>query len=133
MDLFHFTDKTAARAIGMRREGRISAMTHRFPDVAAKQPPEYRPLFALVWATDLPDPERDALGLTMHSISVDRTTHRFRILDRGSFTPYTAVRRELPRTIREGLESAPGAMPMHWFCSAYAVPVLFDDPRHARA
>lgn len=45
MDLFHFTDKTAARAIGMKREGRISSMAHRFPDVAAKQPPEYRLLF----------------------------------------------------------------------------------------
>lgn len=80
----------------------------------------------LVWLTDLPRPNRDALGLTMHSISCDRTVHRYRVTDSALTRRWTSLARDLPRGYRESLEAAPGARPRHWWVSDNPVPVVYD-------
>lgn len=85
-----------------------------------------------VWFTDLAEPVRDALGLTMHTLTCDRTRHRFRVVGSASVLPYVTIRRTLPRGWREGLEESEGAMPRHWYVSREAVPVIYSPGRGPR-
>lgn len=81
----------------------------------------------LVWLTDLDVPVREALGLTSMLLTCDRTTYRYRVLDPSIGVPWTKVRRDFPAEHRDELESAPGAMPMHWFVSALPVHVVLEN------
>lgn len=93
----------------------------------------------LAWFTDLDVPHREALGLTSTILSCDRTRHRFRVSGSATVLPYVRIRRDLPARWREALESAEGAMPMHWYVSPEPVPVVYSpgratyqgDPAHA--
>jgi hypothetical protein len=85
----------------------------------------------LVWLTDMATPVRDALGLTSHILSCDRTTHRYRVTDSTSVLPWVKAARTIPREQREDVEGAPGAMPMHWYVSDVGVPVVYDPRRAA--
>lgn len=78
----------------------------------------------VVWCTDLGDPVRDGLGLTMNYTTCDRTEYRWRIAERdiGRVVPWTSVRRDIDPVRVEAIESSPGALPMHWFVSF--MPVL---------
>ena len=76
-----------------------------------------------VWITDLHPPMRDALGLTMHTIKCDRMAYEFRVADNDGIIPWIHLRRELNPEYVEGLESAYGARPMHWFVSLGNVPI----------
>ena len=72
-----------------------------------------------VWLTDLDYPFRDALGLTSNTLRCDRTKYRFDVdmveLDPNDVIPWWVLRREVdPLAVRQ-LESARGAMPMHWW------------------
>lgn len=78
----------------------------------------------LIWLTDLPHPNRDALGLTSHILSCDRITHRYRLTDGADVVQWMNVRRAYPWAAE--LESAPGARPRHWFVSGVPVPVVYD-------
>jgi hypothetical protein len=83
------------------------------------------------WFTDMSTPERDALGLTMHSIICDRTEHRYRVTDPTEVMPWHVVARSVPRDQREALESASGARPMHWFVAVCGVSVVRDPLERA--
>lgn len=78
----------------------------------------------LVWLTDLDAPARDALGLTSHLIDCDRTQHRYRVTDLTSVQHWLQVRRSHP--LRDELEHARGARPMHWYVSLLPVSVIYD-------
>jgi hypothetical protein len=86
---------------------------------------EVRRTAELIWLTDLAEPIRDALGLTSEAIACDRTRYRWRVVD---YKPvrYVAMRRDLPRALRDSLESAHGALPMHWWVAYTPVPVVYD-------
>jgi hypothetical protein len=80
----------------------------------------------LVWLTDLESPVREALGLTSHTLSCDRTQYRYRATAAlAHVRPWTEARRQVRREVREALEAAPGAMPMHWWVSAWPVLVTY--------
>lgn len=86
---------------------------------------------AMVWATDLPRPNRDALGLTSHMLRCDRTAHRYRIDARVlQMTPWVETRRAVIRRLGfltvEELESTPGARPMHWWVGFGPVMADYD-------
>lgn len=82
----------------------------------------------LVWMTDLAVPNRDALGLTSHILSCDRTAHRYRVTSEVDIVPWLKVRRAYRWA--EELESAEGARPAHWFVSGVSVPVAYAPLTH---
>lgn len=119
--LYHYT---CAHSInGIRRTGRLEPNPH--------------PLLgrlALVWLTDLDVPGTYGLGLTSHLIRCRRTEYRASVDTEALHWP------DLARTLRrttddrqvlagvQSLESATGALPMHWWVSLTSVPVVELEP-----
>jgi hypothetical protein len=81
-----------------------------------------KPHLGLVWATDLFPPVREALGLTSHLLKCDRMEAAY-TLDSSNMMRWMDFRKHLPGWYRERLESADGAMPVHWWVSTRKVPV----------
>lgn len=79
----------------------------------------------LVWLTDMTPPSRDALGLTSNTMHCDRTAHRYQVMDPWPCVPWVKVRRMFDHEQRESIESAPGAMLMHWWVSTDPVLVKY--------
>lgn len=100
-----------------------AAPAHVVP-AAALSPQIHHGPSILAWFTDLDSPIRDALGLTSQILSCDRTAHRYRVTDGYSIVPWVEVRRLW--LWADELESAPGAMPRHWFVASVPVPVVYD-------
>jgi hypothetical protein len=94
--------------------------SHRLPGILKAGLVKPNPVTGWAWFTDLDVPVRDALGLTSDMLGCDRTEHRLTVLDGGP-VPYVSIRRQLPRLMREGLESSPGALLMHWWVSPQPV------------
>lgn len=113
MTLWHYTCDHGHALIG----GRVIPGVWQ-TDRVAGGPGEY------AWFTDLAYPHRGALGLTSHILACDRTAHRYRATLAASIVPWVTVRRDWAWA--EELESAPGAMPKHWYVSPAAVPVVYD-------
>lgn len=106
VQLWHYTCDHGRRHIG---------------DVGALQPNRGR-----VWLTDLAEPDRDALGLTMRLLTCDRTQHRYRVLDDAGAVPYHAVRlAEFTADQRDELETGGGLL-RHWWIATTPVPVMYD-------
>jgi len=80
-------------------------------------------LDGLVWMTDLDEPHREALGLTMHVTRCDRTARRFEVASVQAVA-WTEVRREMAPAYVRALELAPGVMPRHWYISRSPVQVI---------
>lgn len=113
--LWHYT--CAHRAPMIRRDGLIRPTPDGF-----------------AWFTDLDNPGREIIGLTMNYIKCDRLEFRFPVEnDPAVIAPWMSIRRELPRNYVYALEEAPGVMPRHWFVSVVSVPILEAMPDDARA
>lgn len=124
MTLWHYTCDHTRAALG--DSGRlISALAQIDAAKTADWPKWKRTISGLIWLTDLDVPIRDALGLTMNTIGCDRTRHRYRVVNYTAIR-YSVARRDLPKRLRDELESAPGAMPMHWWFAWTPVPVVYD-------
>lgn len=80
----------------------------------------------LVWLTDMRVPVREALGLTSHTLTCDRTQYRYRVTSRGDIEWWPHFARALLPSQRRLLEEEPGARPMHWWVSGSPVPVVYD-------
>ena len=83
-----------------------------------------------VWFTDMPTPNRDALGLTSNYTTCDRTRWRYRLTvspAEAGLRPWVEIRHDVSGYIRDLLEHSPGARPRHWWV-AYdrIVPVTYD-------
>ncbi|MGW2095801.1 hypothetical protein [Promicromonospora sukumoe] len=124
MKLYHFT--TAARAARIAQSGRL-LRPHDMSDLgdALKSTTWGRELAGLIWMTDLDIPHREALGLTSHSIQVDRTEARFRVTGADAVS-WMVYRRKASAELVQVLESAPGVMPMHWFVATQPITVVHD-------
>jgi hypothetical protein len=84
----------------------------------------------LCWFTDLDFAPPEAVGLTSTMLLCDRTAHRFLVTDDSN------VHRWIDSSWRRHwwaglLESAPGALPRHWFIADVPVPVQIDPPPSA--
>jgi hypothetical protein len=104
--LFHYTCDHGAALI--RRNG----------DRAV---PTWQPLLHVhaVWATDMDEPDADALGLTSHTLNCDRTTNRFLVLQPERFVTwrdFLASVRVDPRDLSE--LTAPPRQPRRWWITA---------------
>lgn len=97
--------------------------SHALPGIMKDRVVWPNPVTGWAWFTDLEVPVREGLGLTSDVLDCDRTEHRFKVLGGGP-VPYVSIRRTLPPLMREGLESSPGALLMHWWVSPEPVRVV---------
>ena len=133
MGLWHYTCSHSYARIGAN--GRLVPAWDLYTEQQQRQlPADLQPITKFVWLTDLDTPIADALGLTREHIRCDRTRFRYRVQDdRAWITRYAAVRRSLTPEVRTALETAPGAMPMHWWVAREPVAVVYDPiPTPAR-
>ncbi|MFC0673511.1 hypothetical protein [Brachybacterium hainanense] len=114
MTLYHYTHPEAAEKIA------ASGLVLPGRDVGMISP--------LSWFTDMEIPDRNALGLTMHFLTIDRTARRFRVVDDTWVKPWRDLRRKFPPRYLDQLEASPGALLMHWWVAARPIPVV-PDPR----
>ena len=124
MNFWHYTCEHGRKEIG--ETGRlISATALAGPQRFALMPKWQQLIASIIWLTDMDLPDRAALGLTRNTITCDRGAHRYRVVD---YMPirYVDHRRELPKRMRDELESAPGVRPMHWWMAYTPVPVVYD-------
>lgn len=120
--LWHYTCDHGRAGIGDVGVLRSSADLSAKSAAVAARDPAMRDLLSWCWLTDLDTPMRDALGLTSHLSKCDRTAHRYQVLDgRAGIIRWTEARRYFDAELRDELESAPGAMPMHWFVAPSGV------------
>jgi hypothetical protein len=127
--LYHYTCQHGRDAIG--EAGTLLAPEQVQPGHAARLPPHMRELSWFIWLTDLDVPHRDALGLTSHSLACDRTRYRYRVADTSHARRWTQLRSSCHPGMVEALESAPGAMPAHWWIATHPVRVHYAPPgRH---
>lgn len=77
----------------------------------------------LVHLTDMEWPDRAALVLTSQTLRCDRTEYRVTV-SAGTAEHWPVFARTIPRDVREALESADGARPMHWWVSRLPAGVL---------
>lgn len=127
MNLWHYTCRHSMLVLGTGR-AELQPAWDLYDDAGRTAlPSEHRPIAELVWLTDLETPVAEALGLTRNLVRCDRTGYRYRVDDdRAPILRYVSVRRNLPPYARRALETAPGAMPMHWWVSSKPVSVVFD-------
>lgn len=107
-DLFHFTDRKGARAIG--RYGLV--IPGVLPAIGAK----------LAWFTDDVTLDREALGLTMQFIVNDRMEFLYRVVDDETIEPFLVWAKRVANPL-VGRLIDDRKRPEHWFVSAFAVPV----------
>lgn len=81
--------------------------------------PNRHPLLrrSLIWLTEIPWPDRWALGLTSSWLACDRTEVRVRVTPTAAITPWPtwAERHRVPAVLQEAL--ADGACPERWWVS----------------
>lgn len=110
MKLYHYTCSHSVP--GIERDGVLKGRPWPFWPQAGP----------LVHLTDLDWPDRDALGLTSHTLGCDRTEYRVTVDAEAEHWPVFA--RTLPRAVRFALEDGPGRRPMHWYVGTMPVEVL---------
>lgn len=123
-EFFHYTCDHGLESLG--DEGKLlPGAAFIAARVYDRMPAWQQTLADLIWLTDLDYPMRDALGLTSVRLACDRTRHRYRVV---GYVPmrYTATRRDLPKRLRDEVESASGALPRHWWVAHTPVPVVYD-------
>jgi hypothetical protein len=125
--LYHYTCDHGRRLLG--DNGKLLTPLDLGADPEGLLPRE-RPLLGLIWLTDLDHPNAAALGLTKRRLICDRTVHRYRVTGGGPVR-WLTVRRGFSDWFRDGLESAAGALPAHWWVSQTPVPVVYDPLRLA--
>ena len=128
MDLYHYTCDHSHSLIGEQGFLRSAAELSGRDDLPG--------IARWIWLTDLAVPDRNALGLTSHSLSCDRMVHRYRVVwdyQAEAALPWMKVRMIADPAEREDLESAHGARPRHWFVTRWPIEVRYDPLNLARA
>lgn len=113
MTFYHYACSHAVD--GIRADGMVVPQNHAaMPHVS--------------WFTDLEPPIKEALGLTNEFTACNKTEYKFAVVEEAepliSFWPHFARTRRIHPEFRQALESAPGAMPAHWFVSTHPVRVV---------
>jgi hypothetical protein len=124
--LFHYTCFHGATKI---RDDDSIRPANSLPEklTYAMLPPETqdtaKAIAGLCWFTDLNPPDRDALGLTMLSLTCDRTSFGFEVIPDWRVVQWWPIVRRNYKILWP-LETHDGAMPAHWFVSEHPVKVL---------
>lgn len=108
--LWHYTCRHRAALIGRR-------------GVLTPHPQAVLGGVAVVWLTDLDEPDREALGLTSTTLRCDRTEVRYRVLAADAMMPWRdwAESAHVDRTTVSELTF--GRRPRHWFVATEPVAV----------
>lgn len=122
MSLYHYTCDHGRQALGDQGDvlSRFDQARHR----GSRLPMDQLALHS--WFTDLDRPLEQPLGLTSQILDCDRTAHRYEVTDPADVHRYIDIRRTLGHPLCAALESAPGAMPMHWYVAVSPVPVAYS-------
>lgn len=124
MTLYHYTCAHGRAALG--KSGTVLPIREWNRRAARRVRPDRRAITEISWFTDLDGPGAEALGLTRHASTCDRTAFRYRVRDEdaGLVVPWVGC------AWRQGwmllLERADGALPRHWFVSPVGVRVTLD-------
>lgn len=120
--LYHYTCDHGRTAIGDVGVLRPLSMVRHDLDWTDLMPAQF------VWLTDLPVPDREGLGLTSNTLQCDRTTNRYRVIQRthAHAVPWADVRDTVPRYQVAELERAPGAKPEHWWVSRSVLAAVYE-------
>lgn len=127
MTYFHYTCTHGLRGIG--EEGKVMPMFRYMSRGIVDELGEHRWMAFVSWFTDLDVPDRNGLGLTSNTLKnkCDRTRYRYIVEDDTWLRRWVMHARDIaPRQDIHTLNSAPGALPMHWWVSAEPVPVHLD-------
>lgn len=81
----------------------------------------------IIWLTDDPDPERDAVGLTSSMLACDRLQFRYRILGASRCVPWASARQLVPPAVLRDLESF--GKPETWWIARNPLQAVLDDDR----
>lgn len=114
IDVYHYTCRHRAELIG--RRGVLDPSPQPF--LRTRDGERYA---ELVWLTDLADPDAEALGLTSHHLSCDRTEVRYRVVDPSPVQAWRTYKLRLDRTDVSALEL--GRRHDLWYVSARPVEV----------
>lgn len=119
MRLWHFTCMHGFAGLGAH--GTLQPSPHCF--IPALGP--------IVWLTEDPDPDRDAVGLTSTILDCDRLQFRYRVLSASRAIPWAAVRHLVPLDVLRDLESF--GKPETWWISRAPIRAVLDDDRARQA
>lgn len=120
--LYHYTCDHSRWELG--NQGTLLATADR-ADISALGINAWPTFF--VWLTDMAEPDPDALGLTRHHITCDRTAHRYRVTDTtGTMRWLDFIVTEPQYGSVSSLLESPGADPSAWWVSKEPVPVVYD-------
>lgn len=126
--LYHYTCQHGRDGLG--EDGRLLTLAQQNPGVG--MPPAIQELSQLIWLTDLETPNRAALGLTSRLLRCDRIQYRYRVTDPSVARPWVDMRRSATPALVAELESAFGALPMHWWVATAPVRVQYAPMRGVR-
>ena len=118
-ELYHFACRHSAHGIG-----RYGIIVPNFHPVL---------LVKLAWFTDRPDLDREALGLTSHTLACDRMEYLYRTENATSCVPFLEWAKATGNPF-VGKIVGEASRPEHWFVSMYSVPVrrLWDKEKQER-
>ena len=117
--LWHFTCDHGYSGLGER--GRLRPNKHTM----------LPGLGSLIWLTDDPAPDRDAVGLTSQFLTCDRMLYRYRVLTPGRCVKWTALRHRADPDTRQVLESY--GEPETWWISFEPLVAVLDNEARERA
>lgn len=127
--LFHYTCQHVADRLGVYAV--LQPLRGHAPEATKLLPRPLRWMSAVLWLTDLEEPNRAALGLTSVTLHCDRTERRYRVDDWAMIRPlrWSDARGQYPALHVMELESPPGAQPEHWWISTVDQPAKLDPIR----
>lgn len=79
----------------------------------------------LIWCTDLPEADIEALGLTSEILSCERWTYRYLVTNPRALVPFADVQHQFTPDTQVGLLEG-GARPEHWWVSWRPLAVVYS-------
>jgi hypothetical protein len=124
MKLYHYTCQHGRDAIGTA--GTVQPLAMWAPQAAQRLAEPLRWMTELAWFTDLAQPDREGLGLTMLTSPCDRTAYRYQAVELAGVVRWLDVWRDYrPHAVL--LHLADGVRPGAWWVAREPVPVALDQ------
>lgn len=121
---YHYTCDHGRDGIG--DYGVIHPIGALFPVMpAAGLTDDERLMRALLWATDLPEPDIEGLGLTSEILSCKRWIYRYRITNPMPLMRFSDMQYRFSPEAQKGLLEG-AVKPEHWFVSWRPLPAIYD-------
>lgn len=127
MTFYHYTCDHGREGIG--DYGVVRSIGDQRPEVwSGARAEDVRLMYALIWVTDLPEPDILGLGLTSSILSCERWRHRYRITNDRPVWKFTDIQYRFSPARQMDLLSG-DAQPEHWFVSWRPLPAVYDPAK----